>query len=336
VEIATPHDALFKAVFSQPEHAAGELRQLLPAPLADRIDWPSLTLVPGAYVDEDLRLTQSDLLFTAPCDGASLLLYVLFEHQSTHDPRMAFRLLRYMVRIWESLLAVDAARPRLPVILPIVLHHSERGWTSSTSFEALLDADRPTLALVGPHVPRFAFLLDDISAERDDALRARAWTSALGRLVLLCMRHAREPDVLFTELARWVELFRQVRRAPGGAAALAQLWTYIMAALRKEGESPKAVVKRLIAVVDEESKEEIMTLAEAFKQEGLEQGLELGLARGALLTLRGTLLKQLRKRFGEVPDPVRARIEAAGSAQLDAWLDRVVTAGSLDEVMADA
>jgi hypothetical protein len=326
VEIGTPHDALFKAVFSQPEHAAGELRQLLPAALAERIDWPSLTLVPGVYVDEDLRGTQSDLLFTARCDGASLLLYLLFEHQSTHDPRMAFRLLRYMVRIWESVLAADAARPRLPVILPIVLHHSERGWTSSTSFEALLDADEPTLALVGPHVPRFAFLLDDISAERDDVLRARAWTSALGRLVLLCMRHAREPDVLIAELGRWVDLVRQVRAAPGGAQALGQVWRYIM--LMSPALEPKVVAKRLLAVVGEESKEEIMTAGEILIQQGREQGLEQG--------VRGSLLKLLRKRFGELPDPVRARIEAAGSAQLDAWLDRFVTAASLDEVMADA
>jgi predicted transposase YdaD len=30
----TPHDALFKAVFGQPEHAAGALRAVLPAELS--------------------------------------------------------------------------------------------------------------------------------------------------------------------------------------------------------------------------------------------------------------------------------------------------------------
>jgi predicted transposase/invertase (TIGR01784 family) len=112
VEPATPHDALFKAVFSQPEHAAGELRHLLPPTFAERIDWPTLALVSGAYVDEDLRHSHSDLLFSARCEGASVLLYLLFEHQSTHDPLMAYRLLRYMVRIWEAVLAEDPARAR--------------------------------------------------------------------------------------------------------------------------------------------------------------------------------------------------------------------------------
>jgi hypothetical protein len=320
---AAPHDAIFKAVFSQPEHAAGELRHLLPPKLAARIDWSALTLVPGVYVDEKLRLSHSDLLFTAPCGGASLLLYLLFEHQSTHDPRMAFRLLQYMVRIWEAVSRDDG---RLPVILPLVLHHSERGWTSSTEFEALLDADDELLALVGPYVPRFAFLLDDLSAERDAALHARAMLSALGRLLLLCLRHAREPEELVAELRRWVDLLEQVRGAPGGVAALAQVWSYVMVALRKE-EAPEVVVKRLVAVVGKESEEEIMTAAEILIQRGREQGEERG--------VRGTLLRLLRTRFGEVPDATRARIEAAGKLQLDAWVDRLLTAKSLDEVFAE-
>jgi hypothetical protein len=33
------HDRLFRGVFSQPEHAAGERRSLLPADVAHRIDW---------------------------------------------------------------------------------------------------------------------------------------------------------------------------------------------------------------------------------------------------------------------------------------------------------
>ncbi|WCQ96715.1 hypothetical protein NQZ70_09502 [Sorangium sp. Soce836] len=40
----TPHDALFKSTFSQPEHAAGALREALSAALAARIDFGSLTL----------------------------------------------------------------------------------------------------------------------------------------------------------------------------------------------------------------------------------------------------------------------------------------------------
>jgi hypothetical protein len=36
---------------------------------------------------------------------------------------MAFRILRYIVRIWDECLKHDAARARLPAVLPIVVYH---------------------------------------------------------------------------------------------------------------------------------------------------------------------------------------------------------------------
>lgn len=45
----TPHDALFRTAFSRVEHAAGQLRAVLPAKLVERIDWSSLTVLPGSY-----------------------------------------------------------------------------------------------------------------------------------------------------------------------------------------------------------------------------------------------------------------------------------------------
>jgi hypothetical protein len=45
------------------------------------------------------------------------------------------------------------------------------------------------------------------------------------------------------------------------------------------------------------------------------------------------LLKQLRLRFGELPAPVVARIEAAEVPELDAWIERIVTASQLEDVL---
>src|SRR5690606_8930501 len=98
VSMASPHDALFKYVFSQPEHAASELRAVFPPALAARLDWASLTLQPSSFVDERLKGRQADLLFSVECDGQPAYVYVLLEHQSTSDPIMAFRMLRYVMR----------------------------------------------------------------------------------------------------------------------------------------------------------------------------------------------------------------------------------------------
>jgi Putative transposase, YhgA-like len=41
--IANPHDAMFKAVLGQPEHARGMLRAIVPPALAESLDWSTLT-----------------------------------------------------------------------------------------------------------------------------------------------------------------------------------------------------------------------------------------------------------------------------------------------------
>jgi len=60
--IRTPHDALFKTTFGLPEHAAGELRAVLPAALSRHIDFSTLARRPGSFVDEALSERHSDLL----------------------------------------------------------------------------------------------------------------------------------------------------------------------------------------------------------------------------------------------------------------------------------
>jgi hypothetical protein len=230
---------------------------------------------------------------------------------------MGFRLLRYEVRIWERWQRDNPHAHKLPVILPVVLHHSVDGWTGSTAFEDLLDADEDTLSAVASHVPRFRFLLEDISHETDEALRARAIT-ALARLSLWCLRHAREPWELVDRLGAWMDLVREVRGAPHGSAALALIMRYIFAT--NEPGRPDELVKRLLAAVGAEGKEEIMTAAEQLMERGREQ------------ERRGMLLKQLHRRFGVLPDSVVARVAAADMAELDTWSMNLLSAPVLDDV----
>jgi hypothetical protein len=51
---------------------------------------------------------------------------------------------------------------------------------------------------------------------------------------------------------------------------------------------------------------------------------------------RGVVLKLLRQRFGDLPAPTVARIEAADATQLDRWVERFVTASTLDDVLGPA
>jgi hypothetical protein len=67
------------------------------------------------------------------------------------------------------------------------------------------------------------------------------------------------------------------------------------------------------------------TIADALKEEGRTQG--------QLETARATLVRQLRRRFGELPEETVRVIESTSDLdQLNTWLDRFATAETLDDV----
>ena len=164
-----PHDRLFRRIFSNPEHAAAELRTILPAELLTALDLPALEVVPGAsYVDAELAERQVDLLYRVPHreSGEPALVYVLFEHQSSVDPRMPARLLVYMARIWEQWMRENPSG-KLPLIVPAVLHHSSTGWTAPARFAELLAIPETVRASLG------GTLLDRVALSCPRARRRR-------------------------------------------------------------------------------------------------------------------------------------------------------------------
>jgi hypothetical protein len=84
---------------------------------------------------------------------------------------------------------------RLPAIVPVVVHHGERGWTSPVAFEELIDAESETLAALLPFLPRFRFLRVALAPNGPSAI----W--ALMRYILLVAEA--EPEELHDFIRRF-------------------------------------------------------------------------------------------------------------------------------------
>jgi predicted transposase YdaD len=318
------HDALFRRVFSQPEHAAGELKLLLPTALVDRIDWSTLQTVDASAIDRDLRQLASDLLFRVEVDGDEAFIYLLIEHQSSSDPLMALRLLRFMVRLWDQWLGEHPGAPRVPAVVPMVVHHSASGWTAPVSFHELIALSPEALASVAAQLPSFTFLLDDLSTQAADQLGSRAMT-ALGRLALMCLARARHSPDLLAELRRYAELVEQVLDAPHGVAAFAAVVSYIL----QVTDTPPQDLEGFVQQMGPKAVEAYMTGAQQLTAQARAEGRAEGQVEGQA----ELLLKQLRLRFGALSPEVEERVRTASVEQLDVWAERVLSAASLQEVL---
>jgi hypothetical protein len=84
------------------------------------------------------------------------------------------------------------------------------------------------------------------------------------------------------------------------------------------------------AVADDSIVDALVAKANPRLAERIAEGHAEGLAEG----LAKVLLKLLGQRFGTISDATRARVETAAIEQLDAWTDRILTAATIDEVLA--
>jgi hypothetical protein len=323
-----PHDSVFKYTFSAPERAAEELRAVLPPEIIARVDWSTLKLEPGEFVDEELRRESTDLLFSARVAEGPTLIYVLLEHQSAPHPLMPVRMLRYLGRIWGAWTRANPEATRVPPIIPVVLHHGANGWTAPRDLSECLDCDPETLAALAPLLPQLGLLIDDLALHADEALRARA-ASALVKLVLLVLKHGRDAEDMDQRLLRWCELVAAVGAAPHGIDAVAAVGRYLIEV--SDHLTNKGLSRVLRSAVGDRSNEVMMTIGEKLIARGERRGREKGREEAT----RDLLLEMLTERFGDLPPALSEKVAAAPTTDLRRWARRLLTAATLGEVFAD-
>ena len=278
-DIHQPHDRLFRAVFSDAGEAASLLQTALPDTVRGSFDWTTLTLLDGTFVDEDLRESQSDLLYQVEHTdtGQPVSMYLLFEHQSSPDPWMPFRLLRYCCRIWEADRRGDPARSGLRPIVPVVFYQGARGWNHSTEFADLFPEAVRSLSWV----PRFAHELLDQTILEPEAVAG----NVKGRIAQLLMMVAfgRHVEAALDWAARWTLSLRQ---AEGGVDEFRRFIVYLTAV---QDDSVIETFSEALERHGLDLKGEIMTYAEQLLAEGRAEGEEKGEQRTKVQIVEGLL-----------------------------------------------
>ena len=117
----SPHDAVFKHLLSHRATARDFLDIHLPAPLRALCNLNTLRLESGSFIDDELRASHSDILYSLQTQAGEGYIYLLIEHQSSADRHMAFRLMRYAIAAMQRHL--DKGHTQLPLVIPLLFYH---------------------------------------------------------------------------------------------------------------------------------------------------------------------------------------------------------------------
>ena len=310
-EIEHPHDRLFRAVFSDAAETASLLRSALPRDISDKVHWDSLRLIDGTFIDNALRESETDLLFEAGYgeEVRPVRLYLLFEHQSTPDAWMPFRLLKYCFRIWDAELRDEPGLTKLSPIVPLVLYQGSRRWQHSTEFADLFREE----VRGWPWVPRFEHvLLDQTELEPGGVEGGVAGCIAQLLMMAAAGRHARAA----------LEGAAGLLASLGSGGAGSPFGIFVLYVLATQDHATWETFTTALKRRESGQEGDIMAYAHELLAEGREQGLEEGMQQGMQQGMQRGMLQGVQ----------RGKVETVeGFLKAGATWEMIESATGLDE-----
>jgi predicted transposase YdaD len=287
-----PHDKLFRATFSDPRNAAAFLRHHLEAPLPALVDWNTLVLLPGSFIDASMAGSEADLLFSAKIGGSEALLYILWEHQRREAPLMGLRLLSYMVRIWKQQAKERHPEAKLFPILPLVLAQDKDRWKTSTRFHELFTFPAGPWNAVRACTPDFAFRLLQLVEIPYEDIRG----TPEGVLTLRSLKAAPLEELLHSLV------WERAVIAGVSLEAVERFFRYVLNAnIDRDAFQARVAVQQSRPLT-----ELAMTLADRIRQEGHQEGRQKGRIEGH----HEGVLEVLEVRFGAIPEGLTEALSA--------------------------
>jgi len=312
----------------------GNVRDLLAltgGEIVQHIDLDRMHLVSGTFIASDYRHRASDVVLMAPYRGAPstrrLMITVLIEHQSEPDPLMPLRMVDYVTRIfrlqerrWRARHGRSLAGFRLLPVVPVVFHTGIRSWKRVGTL--------PDLVRSGERFRCFTPVMECLFVNLP-AIPGKTLERQGGFLgwVLRLVKARRTRPASFSRLMDRVLLhlssMPEQERVRGE-----ELLAYIQALVyheREDCERQQLLDRIEAAAWSEDKRRELKrmgkTIAEALRDEGRVE------------SAHSTLLRLLRKKFGSVPPHLADQVEqTADLEQLSAWLDRIITAETLEKM----
>ena len=255
------------------------LRRFLRFGTLEGVGLEDIELENVSFISQELVARESDVLYRIRRGGKETYIYILVEHQSSVDHLMPFRLLAYMVRIWERCVEEAGSKSRrksylLPPVIPVVFYDGMQKWTVASTFvEKVENGD----AFAG-FVPNFSYHLMVLGKRTSEELLA--FRDALGGLLYLA-NPSKEEDLSMT-VRRLLE-YRKLLPLEEREILSRHFAGYLTILAKREGVDLSGMAEE---IASEEEAEKMVTYVQReirkIRKEGRLEGREEGRMEGRM------------------------------------------------------
>lgn len=284
--IPNPHDRLFRVSMKQTEVAREFLNMYMPDSIKQHLDVESIKFCSGTYIDEQLKLSQSDVLLNVKLANQDAYIYVLTEHQSSPDPLMPFRLWQYMINIWNTHLKQHKKKGGLPlpVIFPLVFYTGDKPYHASLTLWDLC-GDNSELMY---DILKSPFYLMNVNTLEDSELTSHILAGTLGFVM-----RSRFRQNIVEEFKRITDNLNELD--------LQQYHQYVIELMHYifNIDDAHETVAELVSIVRDKFlpalEKNMMTLADRIEQKGKLEGKLEGMREGKLEGMHEGKIEAVRK-----------------------------------------
>ena len=144
-ELAHPHDSLVRRFLTEPEFMADLLRHYPQNPAEQRmvalLDLERLVCKDPVTVNERLTEIRGDLRFSTSFKDSDREsnVYLLFEHQSSKDPKFRLRGLDSIVQEYKKFWELTKGREKFPYPIVLILYHGTAPWEHVPEMDDLIE-----------------------------------------------------------------------------------------------------------------------------------------------------------------------------------------------------
>lgn len=272
------HDAFFKHLFSDLRRVREYFEVYLPTELSSRVEWESLQREDGTFVNDTLKSSYTDLVFSVRLkDLTSVYLCLLLEHKSHPDKNTPFQLLYYISgALWREV--QNGQTPRL--VVPVVFYHGEETWEYKPIEQHFGHLPEDILR----YLPKFEWIFHNLQKNPDEQILT-AFRNHLLISALLTLKHSFDEGYLQNQA---VFLLESAVDEDGNY--FKALFVYFFNRIKNEKNMTKVLEQ-----LSNEVQAEAMSVLDLYEKRGMQKGEQIGIQKGerhmSYLACRNMILK---------------------------------------------